>query len=67
MCHWVYNDEWYTKIEKSSDSPDLNVKRGIYYETCNEVMIADECIEVLGTMGTGRTPEVNITIRSKLQ
>ena len=63
----VHNAKWYTEIEKSSYSQDLNFKRGIYYETCNEVMIADECIEVLGTMGTGRTPEVNITIRSKLQ
>jgi hypothetical protein len=50
----------------SSDSPDLNVKRGKYYETCNEVMIEDDCIEVLGTMGTGSTPEVNITVRPKL-
>jgi hypothetical protein len=30
-------------------------------------MIADEGIEVLGTMGSGRTPEVNITVRSKFQ
>jgi hypothetical protein len=36
-------------------------------QTCNEVMIADERIEVLGTMGTGRAPEVNITVRSNLQ
>jgi hypothetical protein len=63
----VHNTKWYTEIEKSSYSPDLTFKRGIYYDTCNEVMIADECIEVLGTMGTGRTPEVNITVRSKLQ
>ena len=63
----VHNSKWYTEIEKSSYSPDLNFTRGIYHDTCNEIMIADEYIEVLGTMGTGRTPEVNITVRSKLQ
>ena len=62
----VHNEEWYTKIDLSSDSPDLHVKRGKYYETCNEIMIEDDCIEVLGTMGTGSTPEVNITVRPKL-
>jgi hypothetical protein len=63
----VHNSKWYTQIEKSSYSPDLNFNRGLYSGTCNEVMIADECIEVLGIMGTGRSPEVNITVRSKLQ
>jgi hypothetical protein len=62
----VHNDAWYTKISASSDSPDLNVKRGKYYETCNEIMIEDDCIEVLGTMGTGSTPEVHIIVRPKL-
>ena len=62
----VHNDAWYTKINVVSDSPDLNVKRGKFYETCNEIMIEDDCIEVLGTMGTGSTPEVNITVRPKL-
>ena len=63
----VHNRKWYAELENSSYSPDLNFKRGIFYHTANEVVIADECIEVLGTMGTGRTPEVNITVRSKLQ
>ena len=62
----VHNDAWYTKIYKSSDSIELNVKRGKYYETCNEIMIEDDCIQVLGTMGTARSPEVNITVRPKL-
>jgi len=61
----VHNDAWYTQIYKSSDSPDLHVKRGKYYQTCNEIMIEDDCIEVLGTMGTGRTPQVNIKVRPK--
>jgi hypothetical protein len=47
----VHNRKWFTKIEKSSYSPDLNFNRGIFYDTCKEVMIADEGIEVLGTMG----------------
>ena len=63
----VHNRKWFTEIEKSSYSADLNFKRGIFYDTCKEVMIADEGIEVLGTMGSGRTPEVNITVRSKFQ
>ena len=63
----VHNRNWYTELEKSSYSPGLNFNRGIYESTCNEVMIADENIEVLGTMGTGRTPEVNITVRPKRQ
>ena len=62
----VHNDAWYTKIDASSYSPDLNVKQGKYYETCNEIMIEDDCIEVLGTMGTGSTPAVHIIVRPKL-
>ena len=63
----IHNRRWYTEIEKSSYSTDLNFIRGIYYDTCNEVMITDGRIQVLGTMGTGRTPEVKITVRPKLQ
>jgi hypothetical protein len=58
----VHTENWYTEIEKLSQSSDLNYSRERYYETCNEVMIADQGIEVLGTMGTGRAPEVNIFI-----
>jgi hypothetical protein len=49
----VHKENWHTEIEKLSQSSDLNYSRERYYETCNEVMIADERIEVLGTMGTG--------------
>ena len=63
----VHKENWYTEIEKLSQSSDLNYSRERYYETCNEVMIADERIEVLGTMGTGRAPEVNITVRANPQ
>ena len=63
----AHNRNWFNEIEKSSYSPDLNFNRGIFYDTCKEVVIADENIEVLGTMGSGRTPEVNITVRSKFQ
>ena len=61
----VHNGKWYTEIENSSYNRDLNFNRGTYYANFNEIMIADECIEVLGTMGTGRASEVNITVRSK--
>ena len=67
MENTVHKENWYTEIETLSQSTDLNYSRERYYETCNEVMIADEGIEVLGTMGTGRAPEVNITVRSNLQ
>ena len=62
----VHLNTWYSKIEKSSNIPDLRVKQGNYYETCNEIMIEDDCMEILGTMGTGSRPEVNIIVRPKL-
>jgi hypothetical protein len=65
--NYIYIFRNYSFTTGANIRGDLNFNRVIFYDTCKEVMIADEGIEVLGTMGSGRTPEVNITVRSKFQ
>ena len=63
----MHHEKWFTSIDNASDRPDLHIKRGKYYNTCNEIMIEDDSIQVLGTMGTGSRPEVRITVRPKYE